>query len=97
MQKTGAEITLIECDSSISYVGKFDYRRSVEIHGRGGTDFQPPIDYYNERKGQFSCLIYFTDGECCPPENAPRDMLWVLSEQSKMNDSLPGKVIRLQL
>lgn len=61
------------------------------------TDFNPPVNYYNERRSKFSCLIYFTDGECSPPEAQIKDVLWVLSSTSKMNDALPGNVIKLEI
>ena len=97
LQKTGSEVTIIEADTAIKHIAKFDPRKNLEIHGRGGTDFQCVIDYYNEHMGQYSCLMYFTDGEAPAPENARGHILWVLSEQSKMNDSLPGSVIKLAL
>jgi predicted metal-dependent peptidase len=95
MYKTGSEVTIVQCDTAISHVGKFDPNKNLEIHGRGGTDFQPVIDYYNEHFHRFSCLMYLTDGEAPAPDNAKGNILWVLSSQSKMNDSLPGSVIKL--
>lgn len=59
------------------------------------TDFQPVIDYYNERHIKYSCLMYLTDGECTAPENARGNILWVLSSVSTMNNALPGSVIQL--
>jgi len=97
LQKTGSEVTLAQCDTSISHVGKFNPRKDLQIHGRGGTSFQPIIDYYNERQNQFSCLIYFTDGEAHTPENAKGNILWVLSEHSSMNENLPGDIIKLNV
>jgi predicted metal-dependent peptidase len=97
IHKTGSDVTIIECDSAISYIGKFDRKKPLEIHGRGGTQFQPVIDYYNENLKKYSCLIYFTDGECHSPENAYGNLLWVLSERSHLNTELPGKVIKLDI
>ncbi len=34
-----------------------------EITGRGGTSFQPPIDFFLENKNKYSGMIIFTDGE----------------------------------
>jgi predicted metal-dependent peptidase len=97
MKKTGSEVTIIQCDTSISHIGKFDPRKDLEIHGRGGTSFQPVIDYYNEKEREYSCLFYFTDGEASTPSNARGNILWVLSSKSTMNDDLPGKVIKLEI
>jgi len=95
MAKTGSEITIAQCDTAIKKVHKFNHREDLEIHGRGGTDFQPVIDYYNEHQRRFSCLMYLTDGEAPVPENAKGNILWVLSSVSDMNEDLPGSVIKL--
>ena len=97
MKKTGADVTIIECDTAISYIGKFDPKKDLEIHGRGGTDFQPVIDYYNKHQKEYSCLFYFTDGECSAPEGAKGNILWVLSSRGDAYDELPGQVIKLEL
>jgi predicted metal-dependent peptidase len=97
MQKTGSEITIVQCDTAISHIGKFNPNQDFEVHGRGGTDFQPVIDYYNEHFQKFSCLFYLTDGECNAPQNAKGNILWVLSSQSEMNEDLPGSIIKLEL
>jgi len=99
MNKTGTEITVVQCDTAISSIQK--YRNSedgkIKIHGRGGTMFEPVVDYYNENIRKFSCLIYFTDGEAPNPQRPPNGRtLWVLSERSSMNDELPGSVIKLE-
>ena len=97
MKKTGADVTIIECDTAISYIGKFDPKKDLEIHGRGGTDFQHVIDYYNEHQKEYSCLFYFTDGECSAPEGAKGNILWVLSSRGNAYEDLPGQVIKLEL
>jgi len=73
----------------------FNPKKDWEIHGRGGTSFQPVVDHFNENKGQYTALIYLTDGEAYSPENCPNNTLWVLSSISSMNDELPGQVIKL--
>ena len=96
MKKTGSEVTLIQCDTAISHVGIFDPKKDLEIHGRGGTDFQPVIDYYNEHFKHFSCLIYFTDGECGSPRNAKGNLLWVISSNGRAYEKFPGTTIQLE-
>jgi predicted metal-dependent peptidase len=99
MHKTGTEITVVQCDTQISSIKKYRTPEDgkLEITGRGGTYFDPVVDYYNENIKDYSCLIYFTDGEAPNPERPPNGRtLWVLSEQSSMNEDLPGTVIRLE-
>ena len=94
MHKTGHKITVAQCDTKLASVKQFSPNRDWEIHGRGGTSFQPVIDHYNEKKGQYTALIYLTDGEAYAPEDCPKNTLWCLSSISQMNDELPGKVIK---
>ena len=94
MHKTGHKITVAQCDTSLGSVKEFKPNQDWEIHGRGGTSFQPVIDHFNERKGRYTALVYLTDGEAFVPENCPKNTLWCLSSISEMNDELPGKVIK---
>lgn len=77
--KCGVMVDVVECDATMykpyEYKGKF----TGKIHGRGGTSFQPIIDYYDQNRKKYSTLIYFTDGECSPPSKPRNPMLWVIS------------------
>jgi predicted metal-dependent peptidase len=95
--KAGVDVTIIQCDTDIrsieSYKGKFE----LNVLGRGGTEFDPVLNYYNENQKKYTSLVYFTDGECYTRVKPKGHVLWVLSERSNMNDELPGKVIKLEL
>ena len=98
MYKTGAEVTVIQCDTAISNITS--YKKSedgkIKVHGRGGTDFQPVIDYYNQHQREFSCLIYLTDGEApAPSPKARGKMLWVLTSKSQETDIFSEPTIML--
>lgn len=95
IHKTGTEITVLQCDVAISDISPFNIKKDIQIKGRGGTDFQPVIDYYNENVHKYTCLMYFTDGECSAPTPARGRMLWVLSSQSNINPNLIGPQIKL--
>tara|TARA_R110002167_G_scaffold35948_4_gene114345 strand:+ start:3934 stop:5097 length:1164 start_codon:yes stop_codon:yes gene_type:complete len=95
MHKTGHKITVAQCDTKLGSIKEFNPKKDWEIHGRGGTSFQPVIDHFNEKKGAYTALVYLTDGEAHPPENCPKNTLWVLSSISDKNESLPGLVIKL--
>lgn len=95
IHKTGTEITVVQADTAISHIGAFNHRADFKIHGRGGTSFQPVIDYFNENVHKYTCLIYFTDGEACAPSPAKGRMLWVLSSTSQLNPDLVGPQIKL--
>jgi len=95
--KAGVDVTIVQCDTDIrsieSYKGKFE----LNVIGRGGTEFDPVLNYYNDNQKKYTSLVYFTDGECYTRVKPKGHVLWVLSERSNMNDELPGKVIKLEL
>ena len=95
MHKTGHKITVAQCDTELKSVKEFSPNRDWEIHGRGGTSFQPVIDHYNEKKGRYTALVYLTDGEAYTPEDCPKNTLWVHSSVSSINEELPGLKIKL--
>tara|TARA_R110000787_G_scaffold115506_3_gene225441 strand:- start:3174 stop:4334 length:1161 start_codon:yes stop_codon:yes gene_type:complete len=95
MSKTGHKITVAQCDTQLVSVAEFDPKKDWDIKGRGGTSFQPVVDHYNEKGKQYTALIYLTDGEAYPPEDCPKNTLWVHSSQSSINDNLPGLKIKL--
>ncbi len=72
-----------------------------EITGRGGTSFQPPIDFFLENKNKYSGMIIFTDGEGEVPKlNGSSvglaSILWILDSRLAYEksrwwiESLPG-------
>lgn len=90
--KAGANIQILECDAQISANYQFTGKWTGEIHGRGGTDFQPVIDYYRQHQKDYSSLVYFTDGYCDIPENVPRNTIWVITSNGKKQD-YPGQTL----
>ena len=95
--KCGVDITVIQCDTTIRSIEPFNPKTPTKVHGRGGTEFDPVLEYYNANLRKYTSLVYFTDGECNASVRPKAPVLWVLSEQSNMNDDLPGKVIKLEL
>ena len=79
-------------------------KQEFKVKGRGGTDFQPPIDYMVAHP-QYDGLIILTDG-CAPnPEVPPHlrtKLLWVIDNESSYKyryDSLrkTGRVCLMEL
>jgi len=95
--KAGVDITVVQCDTSIKSIEPYKGKLEMTVSGRGGTEFDPVLDYYNENQKKYTSLVYFTDGECYTRVKPKGHVLWVLSERSEMNDELPGKVIKLEL
>ena len=95
--KTGVDITMIQCDTSIRSIEPYKGNNEIKVQGRGGTEFDPVLDYYNANQKKYTSLVYFTDGECYTSVVPRSNILWVLSERSNMSNDLPGKVIKLEL
>ena len=96
LYKAGVDITIVQCDTKIESIKKYDGKFELEVSGRGGTYFEPVLEHFEQNR-QFTSLIYFTDGEAYTDMKPKKPVLWVLSERSEFNDSLPGKQIRLEL
>jgi predicted metal-dependent peptidase len=95
--KAGVDITVVQCDTSIKSVEPYKGKNEINVLGRGGTEFDPVLDYYNANLKKYTSLVYFTDGECYTSVKPRSKVLWVLSERSSMNEDLPGQVIKLEL
>lgn len=95
MHKCGHDFTLIFADTQMQEPIKYKPNMPIEIKKRGGTDFNPVVDYYMANKKRYSTLIYLTDGECPAPDAPVKNMLWVLSTRCKDTDHLPGKTVKL--
>ena len=95
INKTGSEITVVQCDTHIRHIGPYKAGDKIEIHGRGGTYFDPVLELYNESQDKYTCLIYLTDGECDCSVKPRGKMLWVISTRGSINEDLPGPQIKL--
>ena len=91
--KAGSRITILECDARISANYEYNGKWTGKVHGRGGTDFQPVIDYYRKNRKDYAALVYFTDGECSIPSNVPRDTIWVITSEGDHTKTYPGRTL----
>ena len=96
--KSGTYVDIIECDTKIHRVYEYKgIKENIEVQGRGGTDFEPVMQYLNQHKTSYANLIYLTDGECVSPETQPiKPILWVHCSESKINEELPGSKIQIK-
>jgi predicted metal-dependent peptidase len=61
MHKSGVSITIAEGDANIHNVYEYKGKTPEFVAGRGGTDMNPFIEYFNQNK-QYTNLIILTDG-----------------------------------
>lgn len=100
--RQGAEITVVECDTVIQKEYSYRGQMPTQIHGRGGTNFSPPIELANNKLNP-DAIIYFTDGHAPPPKDKSRyPILWVITTNGLKKDTpnwkaLPGQKIQIDL
>jgi predicted metal-dependent peptidase len=96
IHKTGHEVTVMECDAKITNIFKYKGDKEIAITGRGGTDFQPAIDYFNQHIQTYNTLVFFTDGYAPAPTPPKRPMLWVMTKDGETKTTkFPGKVVHM--
>ena len=94
--RTGTEILMIECDAAIG--ATYPYKGQVidKVTGRGGTDFNPVMDFAREQKRHYDGLVYLTDGYAPCPERGPwMKLLWVLSSDGDSRNLEIGQVKKI--
>ena len=72
---------VVECDAKIQHQYEFNGTIHEELHGGGGTSFQPPVDMYLANRRKYEGLVYFTDGGAPIPSDTPKETLWVVSSK----------------
>jgi len=100
MYKTGIAITVAEGDADIHNVYENNGIMPKFVTGRGGTDMNPFIEYFNKNR-QFNSLIILTDGYIGHKEiNTFKPMLTVLCSNGETIENVKeagwGNVIKIQ-
>lgn len=80
------KIDLIFFDVNLKNTKPITFQKKInlqEIKGRGGTNFQPAIDFYLLNRNLYSGMIIFTDGEGNPPlvDGGSANILWILDSR----------------
>jgi predicted metal-dependent peptidase len=99
MYKTGVAITIAEGDAAVHNVWEYKGDMPESVRGRGGTDMNPFIEYFNEHK-EYNSLIILTDGFIGERNvNSLKPMMMVLckkgEEVEKVKESW-GHTIKIQ-
>ena len=95
ISKTGTEITVMQFDHAVQDIAAYNKNKKIKIHGRGGTSFDFPVDYFNEQR-KFTSLVIFTDGFAPVPVRKPKGRtLWVITRDGEMGLPFPGTKLQL--
>lgn len=96
--RLGAEIDIVECDAKVQAFYKYNGKTPDSITGRGGTEFDPVIEFLNESKVNYDGCIYLTDGYGYEPKIKPKKkLLWVVYSDIETDHLSTGKVIKLKI
>lgn len=97
------EIEVIEFDSSIKHIYKVKNpnKLNYQVHGRGGTSYQPVVDYIKDQKinNREALVIFLTDGggESNVEFGSFSNFLWLVVEENQRLsvDNFKGQVMTL--
>lgn len=98
IQRSGAQVVVIEADAAVQKVYSYRGRPPEQIGGGGGTDFNPAFRWLREESRQrFDGCIYLTDGYADQPTfRPPCRVLWVVTGDGRTGEHLLwGKSIRI--
>lgn len=100
IHRTGVQVTVLQFDADVHHIAEYKGKFDGVVYGRGGTSFQPPVDYYLQHP-EYNSLIMLTDGYA-PSPKAPstktNSILWV-SSQLKVEDmnDFPGLKVKMNI
>ena len=102
--KQGIEsVEVIEFDSKITTEKPLLLKQAangIRVIGRGGTNFQPAIDFYYEHE-EYDGLVFLTDGYAATPklpdDKRHKPIAWILTQNGGNEDNLKplGPVVRI--
>ena len=76
-------VVVVECDSKIHKI--YPYQPITHVHGRGGTDFNPPLQSAFLRRHMPDLIVYFTDGHGPAPSRPPLvPVVWCITPEGRV-------------
>ncbi len=81
------KVDVVTFDTALGEVNTFKKaQREMKICGRGGTDFDPIVQFYDNHK-EYLGLIVFTDGYADPPDKMKKrkPIVWVMDSKDDYN------------
>ena len=98
IRRTGADVTVIECDAAVGNVYAFKKNVAPKVTGGGGTNYDPAFEYINANRNlKVDACVYLTDGYAPDPQVKPRcKLLYVITPEGKLGPHLKfGKAIKM--
>jgi predicted metal-dependent peptidase len=98
IRRTGADVSVVECDAAVGNVYAFKKNVTPKVTGGGGTNYDPAFEYINANRNlKIDACVYLTDGYAPEPQVKPRcKLLYVITPEGKLGPHLKfGKAIKI--
>ncbi len=77
--RQGSQVTIVEADNQVRTSWDYLGSRPEKASGRGGTNFDPALQWLTDAVPRYDAAVYFTDGKAAAPKiRPPCAVLWVL-------------------
>ncbi len=94
--RMGAEVTIVEADVAVRRNWRYEGRAPDGVGGRGGTRFDPALEWVAEATRSYDGVIYLTDGVARSPTVDPGcPVLWVVPGGGDVPALADHRVIRI--
>ena len=94
--RQGSQVTIVEADNQVRSAWDYLGSSPEKARGRGGTNFDPALQWLNEAKPRYDAAVYFTDGKAAAPKvRPPCDVLWVLPPDGDERHLRGQRIVRL--
>jgi predicted metal-dependent peptidase len=91
------QVALIQCDAQVRqvhYLHPGESFESIDVHGRGGTRFQPAFDWIADSAFDANAIVYATDLDCSDqPHDPGLPVIWLTPTR---NRTMPfGEIVEI--
>ena len=94
--RQGSEVIVIEADNAVRTTWEFRGDVPDKTRGRGGTQFDPALQWVEDAQPPFDAALYFTDGKAQAPKVHPRcGVLWVLPPDGDTHSLAGQRIVTL--
>ena len=94
--RQGSHVTVVEADNQVRNSWEYLGTLPAKANGRGGTNFDPALQWLNDSIPRFDAAVYFTDGKAAAPKVRPAcEVLWVLPADGDDRQLTSHRTVRL--
>lgn len=90
--KAGTIVDIIENDTKIQRMYRYEGTWDLQASGRGGTILTDAVNYYNSHRRDYQSCVFFTDGYCDVNFKINGDNIWIITSNGS-KQKYPGRTI----